>query len=183
MRLRRPRASPTLASLTPTAFPTLQAAEGSTHGYDVIDHSTVNRELGGEEAFGRFVEALREHQLGQVVDVVPYHMAISDAGWRSVAARGGMGWEGDEFSIFSEVAGSTTRCGRTHDETSGRYSGGWRAASRMAGIERVGGCGGHTEEDPAAPIEGVFAPDAPTAFELLQQIHTCTAAPARECAS
>jgi (1->4)-alpha-D-glucan 1-alpha-D-glucosylmutase len=32
--------------------PYLQAAKGSTHGYDVIDHSTLNRELGGEDAFG-----------------------------------------------------------------------------------------------------------------------------------
>ncbi|MGA9723668.1 MAG: alpha-amylase family glycosyl hydrolase, partial [Candidatus Binatus sp.] len=33
--------------------PYFQAAPGSTHGYDVVDHSKVNRELGGEDAFDR----------------------------------------------------------------------------------------------------------------------------------
>lgn len=33
--------------------PYLQAARGSRHGYDVVDHSRVNEELGGEDAHGR----------------------------------------------------------------------------------------------------------------------------------
>jgi (1->4)-alpha-D-glucan 1-alpha-D-glucosylmutase len=63
--------------------PYLQAAPGSTHGYDVVDHSRVNRELGGEEGHQRFVAALRGRGLGQVLDIVPNHMAISSAenGW------------------------------------------------------------------------------------------------------
>lgn len=56
--------------------PYLQAAPGSTHGYDVVDHSRVNEELGGADAHRRFVARLRELGLGQVVDVVPNHMAI-----------------------------------------------------------------------------------------------------------
>ncbi|MGY6501849.1 MAG: malto-oligosyltrehalose synthase [Acidimicrobiales bacterium] len=56
--------------------PYLQAAPGSAHGYDVIDHSRVNDELGGPEAHARFVAAIRSAGLGQVVDVVPNHMAI-----------------------------------------------------------------------------------------------------------
>ena len=35
--------------------PVLQAVKGSTHGYDVLDHSRVNRELGGEAGFERYV--------------------------------------------------------------------------------------------------------------------------------
>ena len=56
--------------------PVLQAVEGSTHGYDVLDHSRVNRELGGETAFNRLSDALREHNLGLLLDLVPNHMAI-----------------------------------------------------------------------------------------------------------
>ncbi|MFP4204940.1 MAG: malto-oligosyltrehalose synthase [Spirochaetaceae bacterium] len=55
----------------------LQAAPGSTHGYDVVDHSRVNAELGGEKAHQWFCRSLRENGLGQVLDVVPNHMAIS----------------------------------------------------------------------------------------------------------
>ncbi|MEW6475109.1 MAG: malto-oligosyltrehalose synthase [Actinomycetota bacterium] len=56
--------------------PYLQAAAGSTHGYDVIDHSRVNAELGGEEGHERMCAALGANQLGQVLDIVPNHMAI-----------------------------------------------------------------------------------------------------------
>src|SRR2546427_1898802 len=57
--------------------PYLQAAPGSTHGYDVVDHDRVNRELGGEDGHRRFIDALATQRLGQVLDVVPNHMAIS----------------------------------------------------------------------------------------------------------
>lgn len=56
--------------------PYMQAAPGSTHGYDVIDHSAVNEEIGGEEGHLRFREGLRRAGLGQILDIVPNHMAI-----------------------------------------------------------------------------------------------------------
>jgi (1->4)-alpha-D-glucan 1-alpha-D-glucosylmutase len=56
--------------------PYLQAAPGSTHGYDVVDHQKVNDELGGEEGQKRFCKRLRELGLGQVLDIVPNHMAL-----------------------------------------------------------------------------------------------------------
>ena len=56
--------------------PYLQAVKGSLHGYDVVDHSRVNSELGGEEGHARFCEALGESDLGQVLDIVPNHMSI-----------------------------------------------------------------------------------------------------------
>ncbi|HYO12129.1 MAG TPA: malto-oligosyltrehalose synthase [Thermoanaerobaculia bacterium] len=58
--------------------PYLQAARGSTHGYDVIDPTRVNEELGGAEAHERFCRTLGENGLGQVLDVVPNHMAITE---------------------------------------------------------------------------------------------------------
>jgi (1->4)-alpha-D-glucan 1-alpha-D-glucosylmutase len=56
--------------------PYLQAAPGSMHGYDVVDHQKVNDELGGDEGHQRFCQRLSELQLGQVLDIVPNHMAI-----------------------------------------------------------------------------------------------------------
>lgn len=57
--------------------PYLQAAPGSKHGYDVIDHHKLNEELGGGEAHDRFSRRLADCHLGQVLDIVPNHMAIS----------------------------------------------------------------------------------------------------------
>jgi len=57
--------------------PYLQAAKGSTHGYDIVDPRAVNRELGGAAGHARLSEALRSAGLGQVLDIVPNHMAIS----------------------------------------------------------------------------------------------------------
>jgi (1->4)-alpha-D-glucan 1-alpha-D-glucosylmutase len=71
--------------------PYLQAAPGSTHGYDVVDHRRVNEELGGDEGRRRFSAALREHGLGQVLDIVPNHMAIAgrhNAWWWDVLTHG-----------------------------------------------------------------------------------------------
>jgi (1->4)-alpha-D-glucan 1-alpha-D-glucosylmutase len=57
--------------------PYLQAAPGSMHGYDVVDHRRVNEELGGAPAHQRFCERLREVGLGQVLDIVPNHMSLA----------------------------------------------------------------------------------------------------------
>ncbi len=57
--------------------PYLQAAPGSQHGYDVVDQHNVNEELGGSAAHARFSLRLGECILGQVLDIVPNHMAIS----------------------------------------------------------------------------------------------------------
>lgn len=56
--------------------PYLQAAKGSKHGYDVVDHQRVNSEIGGEAGHARFCETLRALDMGQVLDIVPNHMAI-----------------------------------------------------------------------------------------------------------
>ncbi len=59
------------------ASPYLQAAAGSTHGYDVVDPRRVNEELGGAEAHEAMCEKLRASGLGQMIDMVPNHMAIA----------------------------------------------------------------------------------------------------------
>lgn len=57
--------------------PYLQAAPGSTHGYDIVDYHRVNSELGGEEGRKRFCRELNRLGMGQVLDIVPNHMAIT----------------------------------------------------------------------------------------------------------
>ncbi|HET7530753.1 MAG TPA: malto-oligosyltrehalose synthase [Mycobacteriales bacterium] len=56
--------------------PVLAAMPGSAHGYDVVDHSRLSPELGGDEGWAGLTAACREHGLGIVVDVVPNHMAV-----------------------------------------------------------------------------------------------------------
>jgi malto-oligosyltrehalose synthase len=55
--------------------PILQANPGSPHGYDVVDHSRISADLGGEDEFRAMVKQFHGHGLGVVVDVVPNHMA------------------------------------------------------------------------------------------------------------
>ncbi|MER5888254.1 malto-oligosyltrehalose synthase [Streptomyces sp. NPDC001941] len=57
--------------------PVLESVPGSTHGYDVTDHTTVRRELGGEDGLRALAATARAHGLGLVVDLVPNHMAAS----------------------------------------------------------------------------------------------------------
>jgi (1->4)-alpha-D-glucan 1-alpha-D-glucosylmutase len=56
--------------------PVLQAVKGSTHGYDVVDHERVSEDLGGSEGHVRLRAALDRAGLGQILDIVPNHMAI-----------------------------------------------------------------------------------------------------------
>jgi (1->4)-alpha-D-glucan 1-alpha-D-glucosylmutase len=57
--------------------PILQAAPGSTHGYDVVDPGQLSEQLGGAPGFARLAEAVTEHGLAIVVDIVPNHMALA----------------------------------------------------------------------------------------------------------
>ncbi len=55
--------------------PFLQSATGSVHGYDVVDPTRINDELGGEAGFDSFVEELGRNGLEVLMDIVPNHMA------------------------------------------------------------------------------------------------------------
>jgi len=63
--------------------PLLTARPGSVHGYDIVDHGTINPELGGRAGLDRLSAALRRHGLGFIVDIVPNHMGVggSDNAW------------------------------------------------------------------------------------------------------
>ncbi len=58
------------------ASPILTARHGSTHGYDIVDPTRINPELGGEEGLRRLVARLRAAGMGLILDIVPNHMGI-----------------------------------------------------------------------------------------------------------
>ncbi len=58
------------------ASPFTKARKGSTHGYDVVDHTQLNPELGGEAGFERFSATLKRHDLGLILDFVPNHVGV-----------------------------------------------------------------------------------------------------------
>src|SRR6266542_370332 len=60
---------PYLAELGVThcyASPYLKARPGSRHGYDIVDHSRLNPDVGSEEDFAAWIAALRQHGLSQI---------------------------------------------------------------------------------------------------------------------
>jgi (1->4)-alpha-D-glucan 1-alpha-D-glucosylmutase len=59
--------------------PSFQARPGSMHGYDVVDPTSISRELGGEDEFRALIAEAHEAGLGVVLDIVPNHMAVDDA--------------------------------------------------------------------------------------------------------
>lgn len=82
--------------------PYLQAAPGSMHGYDIVDHHKVNDELGGAQAHDRFSLRLGACGLGQVLDIVPNHMAISGRRnrlWWDVLENG----PSSRYSIYFDI--------------------------------------------------------------------------------
>jgi len=73
------------------ASPIATARKGSNHGYDVVDPTGINPELGGEEGFRDLVAALKAEGLGVIVDIVPNHMAVGQGDnrwWLDMLAEG-----------------------------------------------------------------------------------------------
>ena len=63
--------------------PILTAVPGSVHGYDVLDHTAINPEIGGRPALEQLADTCHEYGLGIVVDLVPNHMALVAPQWRN----------------------------------------------------------------------------------------------------
>ena len=87
--------------------PFLKARAGSTHGYDIVDHAALNAEIGDRADLERFVSTLRQHGLGQVIDVVPNHMGIAQADnpwWLDVLEWGRSSPYADFFDVDWEVS-------------------------------------------------------------------------------
>jgi (1->4)-alpha-D-glucan 1-alpha-D-glucosylmutase len=96
------------------ASPILAARPGSMHGYDVIDPTRVNPELGGEDGLRALVADLRRAGLGLIVDIVPNHMAVGpgNAWWWDVLQNGAksayahffdIDWEPEDLDVHGKV--------------------------------------------------------------------------------
>lgn len=84
------------------ASPITTARSGSMHGYDVVDPTRINPELGGEEAFRSLSVALRRQGLGIIIDIVPNHMGFAggaNAWWQDVLAKG----EASRYACFFDI--------------------------------------------------------------------------------
>jgi (1->4)-alpha-D-glucan 1-alpha-D-glucosylmutase len=61
------------------ASPYFKAREGSTHGYDITDHNSLNPEVGSREEYDSFVAEMRKLGMGQILDIVPNHMCVESS--------------------------------------------------------------------------------------------------------
>ncbi|TCR68276.1 malto-oligosyltrehalose synthase [Bosea sp. BK604] len=91
------------------ASPIQTARPGSLHGYDIVDHTGINPELGGMTGFLQLSDALRAHEMGLVLDIVPNHMGIGGADnnwWLSVLEWGQHSPHAAAFDIDWERLGA-----------------------------------------------------------------------------
>ena len=105
------------------ASPLLKARAGSTHGYDIVDHNTINPELGGEDALRRMVARLREHGMGLILDIVPNHMGVGgndNAWWLDVLEWG----RGSPYAEYFDIDWDPP-------DASLRAAGCWRRSSAL----------------------------------------------------
>ncbi len=58
--------------------PLMKSQSGSNHGYDVVDPTELNDELGSPSDFEQFIATIRQHHLGQLLDIVPNHMSVAN---------------------------------------------------------------------------------------------------------
>src|SRR5689334_21664594 len=81
--------------------PILEAAPGSMHGYDVVNPERLSLALGGDAGYDRLTSALDERGLGQLLDIVPNHMAIGPQNpwWWDVLENGPWSYFADYFDV------------------------------------------------------------------------------------
>jgi (1->4)-alpha-D-glucan 1-alpha-D-glucosylmutase len=80
----------------------LAARPGSLHGYDIVDHTRLNPEIGSPETHRAFTDALAARDLGHILDVVPNHMGIghvTNRWWQDVLEHGPSSPYADFFDI------------------------------------------------------------------------------------
>lgn len=81
--------------------PIFKARSGSTHGYDITDHNKLNPEIGTEEEFRAWTDALKSREIGLMLDIVPNHVGIGEHNpwWQDVLANGRSSRFADYFDI------------------------------------------------------------------------------------
>ncbi|SFU44886.1 malto-oligosyltrehalose synthase [Halomonas korlensis] len=84
------------------ASPLQTSRAGSPHGYDGIDPTRLDPELGGEAALERLVQRLRAKGMGLILDIVPNHVAVGGSEnrwWQDVMAWG----QQSPFAAFFDI--------------------------------------------------------------------------------
>ena len=83
------------------ASPFLKARAGSPHGYDIVDHSALNPEIGTDADFRTYIDALRRHDMGQILDIVPNHMGVGpdNRWWLDVLEHG----EASAYAAYFDI--------------------------------------------------------------------------------
>ena len=80
------------------ASPIFKARAGSTHGYDVVDPTQINPELGTPEDFQALVKEIKHYDMGWVQDIVPNHMAYdSQNAWLMDVLENGLDSEASDY--------------------------------------------------------------------------------------
>jgi (1->4)-alpha-D-glucan 1-alpha-D-glucosylmutase len=101
--------------------PILTSSEGSDHGYDVVDPTTVDSARGGADALTRASGTFHAAGLGVLVDIVPNHVGVArpaeNAWWWDVLAHGresawastfDIDWDFGDGKVRLPVLGETT---------------------------------------------------------------------------
>jgi (1->4)-alpha-D-glucan 1-alpha-D-glucosylmutase len=84
------------------ASPYLRARSGSRHGYDIVDHNSLNPEIGSRDEYDAFIEASQRHGLSHILDFVPNHMDVgstTNPWWNDVLEWG----ERSPFAKFFDI--------------------------------------------------------------------------------
>ncbi len=82
--------------------PYLQSTPGSLHGYDVVDPTRLNSEIGSPDDYQVFVQGLAQQNMGHILDIVPNHMNIGgpwNTWWLDVLENGPSSHYADFFDI------------------------------------------------------------------------------------
>lgn len=97
------------------ASPILKARPGSSHGYDITDHHRLNPEIGGEDDFHAWADALAQRQMGILLDIVPNHMAVvgnENLWWNDILENGPSSPYSGYFDIAWTASTRTELLGR-----------------------------------------------------------------------
>lgn len=83
------------------ASPILMSRAGSTHGYDGIDPTRIDPELGGADGLRALAEAAQAEGMSLILDIVPNHLAVDTTNpfWMAALEFGAAGPAGEIFDI------------------------------------------------------------------------------------
>lgn len=94
------------------ASPLLAAVPGSMHGYDTISWDYIDPERGGEAGLRALVDALRAHNMGLILDIVPNHMSTHhlNVWWQDVLKYG----SSSKYAAFFDIDWDASQADEAH---------------------------------------------------------------------